>query len=122
MSSYYWRFKGRAKEAIDCLRLSLSTAPLDVRDVVFLGISNVFAQLSQWKDAVYVTKQALMIYPDYFLYHFTLANILAAMGDVQASIPHFKRALELQPGLDIAQRRYEAAVCERQRAEIPGIH
>ena len=66
-------------QAIDCLRLSLSTAPLEVRDVVFLGIANVFAQLSQWKDALYVTKQALMIYPDYFLYHFTLANILAAM-------------------------------------------
>ncbi|XP_077967043.1 tetratricopeptide repeat protein 17-like isoform X2 [Styela clava] len=122
LSSYYWRLKGRAKEAIDCLRLSLSTAPLEMRDVVLLGLANVFAQLSQWKDAIHVTNQAILLYPDYFLYHFTKANILAAMGDIRSSIPVFKRTLDLQPTLEIAKRRIQAAICEDLRAGPTGVH
>lgn len=65
-------------QAVDCLRLSLTLAPAEMRDIVFLGLANIFAQLERWDDAIFVAREALALRPDDFLYHFTLANVLAA--------------------------------------------
>ncbi|MGA7929772.1 MAG: tetratricopeptide repeat protein, partial [Candidatus Sulfotelmatobacter sp.] len=45
----------------------------------------------------------VQLLPDYAEGHLALAQALAMLGDVEGSIPEFKRALELQPNLYAAQ-------------------
>ena len=47
--------------------------------------------------------KVVQLLPDYAEGHLALAQALAMLGDVEAGIPEFKRALELQPTLYAAQ-------------------
>lgn len=78
LASHYWRLKGKAKEAIDCLCLSYAFAPIDMKDIALVGLSNIFALLHQWADALLVAKQAVELAPKMFMHYFTIANIYSA--------------------------------------------
>ena len=74
-AALYWRVKGNAEEAVNCLRHSLYYAPFKMRDVPLISLANVFHRAGLYNDALITTYQALEISPKLAVIHFTMANI-----------------------------------------------
>ena len=74
-AALYWRVKGNAEEAVNCIRHSLYYAPFSMRDVPLISLANVFHRAGLYNDALIVTNQALEISPRLAVIHFTIANI-----------------------------------------------
>ena len=74
-AALYWRVKGNAKEAVNCLRHSLYYAPYKMRDVPLISLANIFHRAGLYNDALIATNQALEISPKLVVLHFTMANI-----------------------------------------------
>ena len=74
-AALYWRVRGQASEAVQCLRHSLYYAPREMKDVPLVSLANILHRAGLYNDALIVTNMALEIAPKVVVTHFTMANI-----------------------------------------------
>ena len=82
-AALYWRVKGDAVEAVECLRHALYHAPQEMRDIPLVSLANIFQRANLFNDALIAANMALEISPKFVVIHFTMANIYAAKQDLK---------------------------------------
>lgn len=132
MAAFYWRVKGRATSAIECLRAALHTSPWRHQDVALVSLANVLhlARAAAAHDAVVLMENAALVSPQFASHQLILGNIYASIGRFNESLRHYQRAAALYtPGSDkmplreIEERIFaarcshelSAAIAEQQR-------
>ena len=66
-----------------------------IRDSINLG--TVFNDLGQLDEAIISYQKALKIKPEYAGVHFNLHSVLLGSGDMEASMMHIKKAVDIEP-------------------------
>ena len=100
----FWRIKGNTQNAIECFRKALSISP-DHPDLL-LNLARVLFNLKFYDDAVFLAKRSLhMKSSDHhaWLQYFTLGEVYKALEKYKEAAFYFKRSLELNPGLTVAE-------------------
>lgn len=100
----FWRIKGNTQQAIECFRKALSLSP-DHPDLL-LNLARVLFNLKYYTDAVYLAKNSLhMKSSDHhvWLQYFTLGEVYKALEKYDDAAWYFKKTLELNPGLHVAE-------------------
>ena len=94
--------QGLLEESLSTCNEAIASDKLIPR-LYFLRAS-IFQELDKSPEAIKSLKQAIYIYPDYIMGHFTLGNIFFRQGNFKNSKRYFNTALELLnkiPGNDI---------------------
>ena len=89
--------------SIECFRKALSLSPNN--SDVLLNLARVLFNLQFLDDAMELTRQSLITQsPDQksWLQHFTLGEILKALGRYQEATLHFRHTLDMKPGFSPA--------------------
>lgn len=87
LSSYYWRFQGNAKEAIECARNAIVLAPRKYKDIPLLSLGTIFQRSNHLNDSVVVIKAAVDHAP-------SVSENLWSLGNVHLMLSHFNKSLE----------------------------
>uniref|UniRef100_A0A914XPD7 Tetratricopeptide repeat protein 17 n=1 Tax=Plectus sambesii TaxID=2011161 RepID=A0A914XPD7_9BILA len=111
VAALYWRVKGDALNAIKCLRHSLNNAPADMRDLALVSMANVYHQAGMLHSALIAGGAALQQSPKFVVIHFTIANIYAAMGDLDRAMQFYYSTLALQNNFEPAKERIRTIHC-----------
>lgn len=112
VAALYWRVEGDAKRAIQCLRLSLTTAPTEVKDTSLISIANVLHRAGYINDAIVATDLALHISNQLVVSHFTMANLYAAKEQWDKAKMYYESTLGLQTSFGPAKQRLKAIMCK----------
>ncbi|KAL8577737.1 hypothetical protein ACOMHN_065554 [Nucella lapillus] len=112
MAALYWRVEGDVGKAVDCLRMTLTQAPREVKDTALISLANVLQQAGHLNDAVMATAAALDVTNQLPVSHFTLANLYAAKEEWTKAVQFYKSTLALQPSFQPAVDRLRAVVCQ----------
>ncbi len=118
--------RGEGRAAADALARARDLAPDNPR--VLLNLGNALVVVGAWVEAAEAYARSAEIAPTWRALH-NLATARARLGDAEAALADFRRALELDPAalgtlLDIAEvlaklgRRDEAAVHLERAAEV----
>ena len=100
----YWRIKGNTQLAIECFRKALSFSP-DHPDLL-LNLARVLFNLKYYDDSVFLAKRSLHMKSSEhhaWLQYFTLGEVYKALEKYEEAAFYFKKSLELNPGLQIAE-------------------
>ena len=79
LASHYWRILGQAKEAIECLRKSIFSAPVNYKHLPLLSLANIFHRSQNSHDAIETLELALKYAPDNPAIYFTMGNVYATL-------------------------------------------
>ncbi|KAL5007156.1 hypothetical protein ScPMuIL_015962 [Solemya velum] len=112
MAALYWRVIGRAAEALDCLKLALTTAPEKYRDISLISMANILHRAGYTNDAIVVTDMALGVSNQIAISHFTLANLYASKGRWDMAANFYGSTLNLQTTFQPAIQRYKSIICK----------
>lgn len=110
-AALYWRVKGNAAEALECVRHSLYHCPDSMRDIPLLSLANVMHRTGLYNDAVIATNLALELSPAFVVTHFTMANVYTSMGQMGKAKQFYISTLELQSTFEPAVQRLLAILC-----------
>lgn len=111
-AAVYWRVKGEATEAVECLRRALHFSRWENKDVALLNLANVQHLSGHSQDAVVSLRQALEITPTSGIIHYMLGNVYASLKQYNNSALHYYQCHEVQPSFAAALSQYKAALCE----------
>ncbi|XP_014664880.1 PREDICTED: tetratricopeptide repeat protein 17-like [Priapulus caudatus] len=114
MASFYWRMKGEAYQAIECIRRALHFAPREHTDFALVNLANVLHRAQHSQEALVVLKVSLDVAPELMVNHFTLGNVYAVLGDYNSSVLHFEHTVNIQPDFEEAEeawKRSHAVLC-----------
>ncbi|XP_035208344.1 tetratricopeptide repeat protein 17-like [Stegodyphus dumicola] len=111
MAAYYWRVRGNASNAIECIRRALHYSPREYKYVALLSLGNILHHTHLSEEAAIVVHAAVDIAPDIAVSHFTLGNIYAVLADYNKSAICFENTLKVQPDFKNAEQRYHAVMC-----------
>lgn len=95
LSSYYWRLKGDAFQAVECARRALHLVPRSHKDIPLLSLGTILQRSRQHRDAVIVLEAATDLNPRSAENHFALANSLFFLSEFNRSLQEYKRAKHL---------------------------
>lgn len=94
---------GEAREAATMLEALRESGP---EDTTLLNNLAIAYQLTGRESLAFdVLRHGIEVRPDYYLFHFNLANLFEERGEPDLAIEHFGRAAELAPGLVSAYER-----------------
>lgn len=96
LAAFYWRIKGSATPAIECLRRALHFSPRRFVDIALVSLANVLHLGKRSQDAAVLMHAALQISPNRENHHFMLGNVFAVLGDYNASKVHYQTALDIR--------------------------
>ena len=111
----YWRIKGNTQLAIECFRKALSISP-DNPDLL-LNLARVLYNLRYYDDAMFLGKRSLhMKSSDHhaWLQYFTLGEVYKALEKYKEAAFYFRKSLELNPGLQIAETHLRELGLDKQ--------
>lgn len=111
LAALYWREKGDATRAIECVRRALHLSPHEVKDVALISLANVLHRGHLSEEAAIVVHAAIDIAPDNAICHFTLGNIYAVLAEYNKSMICYENMLRLQPEFSSARQRLHAVRC-----------
>ncbi|KAI1720493.1 tetratricopeptide repeat domain-containing protein [Ditylenchus destructor] len=112
-AALYWRVRGDAVNAIECLRHALHNSPPDMRDVPLISLANIYYQAGFLNSALIVGGKALETSPDSVVaIHFTLATVYDSMGNFRYALKFYYSTLALQSNFQVAKDRIKAIHCE----------
>ncbi|KAK3103819.1 hypothetical protein FSP39_022148 [Pinctada imbricata] len=119
-AALYWRVEGDARRAIDCLRLSLTTAPKDAQDTSFISVANILHRSGYTNDAIVATNMAMEMPNKLVVSHFTMANLYAAKGIWNQATMFYESTLGLQSTFEPAKQRLKSIKCRivMQKPEV----
>ncbi|XP_059487798.1 tetratricopeptide repeat protein 17 [Neocloeon triangulifer] len=111
LATLFWRAKGDAQQAINCIRHSLFHSPANNKHIGLLHLGNVFHQSKRSAEAAIILHAAI----DHSSYdpesHWTLGNIYSVIGDYQKAIVCYENALKLDKSLSLVQRNLHSVKC-----------
>uniref|UniRef100_A0A5S6R189 Tetratricopeptide repeat protein 17 n=1 Tax=Trichuris muris TaxID=70415 RepID=A0A5S6R189_TRIMR len=113
IASLYWRIHGNTSMAIDCLRHSIAYAPVGVKDIGLISLANIYERNGWLRSALIVGGVTLRLSPKLVIVHFALANIYAALGDVERALKFYSSTMSLQSNFEPAKDRALALFCAR---------
>ncbi|XP_022250210.1 tetratricopeptide repeat protein 17-like [Limulus polyphemus] len=111
MAAYYWREKGDANNAIECLRRALHFSPREHKDIALISLGNVLHRAHFSEEAAVIVRAAIDIDPDNAISHYTLGNIYAVLADYNKSVVSFENALKVQPDFKNVEQHLHAVLC-----------
>ncbi|XP_064481070.1 tetratricopeptide repeat protein 17-like isoform X2 [Ornithodoros turicata] len=111
LAAYYWREKGAAAEAVECVRRALHFSPREHKDVALISLGNILHRSHLSEEAAIVVHAAVDTAPDNAICHFTLGNIYAVLADYNKSVICFENTLKVQPDFKNAKQRLHAVLC-----------
>lgn len=86
LSSYYWRFKGNAKEAVECARRAVYLAPRKYKDIPLLSLGTILQRSNFINDSVIVLGAAVEHSPNIPENQVALANSLMMLSKFNKSL------------------------------------
>ncbi|XP_055371325.1 tetratricopeptide repeat protein 17 [Condylostylus longicornis] len=95
LSSYYWRMKGNASEAIECAKRSVMLAPRKFRDIPLLSLGSILFRAEKLHEAEILFRAAVDHAPEIAENHFALATTLAMLSQFNRSLEHFEMTEQL---------------------------
>lgn len=110
----------RRGELAEALRLCERLVQLEPRNEQYLNhLGTALLEAGRHAEAERIARQVLALKPDVAPYHYNLGNIVRVLHGDEASIPHYTRAVELDPGYARALASLGAALYRRspERAE-----
>merc|ERR1711935_1205210 len=114
LASNFWRILGKPKEAIDCLRKSIYSAPVNYKHLGLLSLANVFHRTHNSQDAITTLDLALKYAPENPAIFFTMGNVHATLMQFNNSAQSYADALKIQPQFDAAKSRRHAVLCHHK--------
>ncbi|XP_017870559.1 PREDICTED: tetratricopeptide repeat protein 17 [Drosophila arizonae] len=97
LSSYYWRMRGNALQALPCARLAVMLAPPEHKDIPLLSLGTILFRMGRLADADLILSAAVEHAPLVAENHVVLASALAMKHDFNRSQFHFDEAERLDP-------------------------
>ncbi|KAH8264709.1 hypothetical protein KR044_001822 [Drosophila immigrans] len=97
LSSYYWRIRGNALQALPCARLATMLAPPEHKDIPLLSLGTILFRMGRLTDADLILSSAVEHAPQVAENHVVLASALALKHDFNRSQQHFDEAERLDP-------------------------
>lgn len=129
VAALYWRVKGEANNALDCLRVALSYAPESAKDTILISVANILHRAGYVNDAIMTMSYALQSTRDIVVSQFTMANLYAAKEQWDMAAMFYESTLGLQADFQPAKDRLRTIQCMRvlQKPELwsdedPNIH
>lgn len=95
LSSFYWRMKGNALEALDCVLRALTYAPRKFKDIPLLSLGSILYRSHQWQDAEVILQAAIDHAPHIPENHFALGLVFGMNFQLNNSLEHFDKAESL---------------------------
>ncbi|XP_073998255.1 tetratricopeptide repeat protein 17 isoform X2 [Rhodnius prolixus] len=111
LASLYWRQKGAAQKALDCIKRSLHFAPRHFKDVPMLNLGVMLQRAQCTAEAAILLHSVIDHAPLKPKGHFLLANVYTSLGNYNRSIAYYDNALSLKPNWGIAKRARHAIIC-----------
>eukprot|EP00049_Salpingoeca_infusionum_P025919 m.22659 g.22659 ORF g.22659 m.22659 type:complete len:1516 (+) comp8403_c0_seq1:128-4675(+) len=114
LATLFWRFNGKAAEALDCVRASLHRASQDEKDIPLINAANVLLRTQSLSDAQEVAFSATSISPGQrTVAYFTLGNVLFVQGNLDQAMIAYQASLKFQPSFDLAARSLQRVMCSK---------
>lgn len=113
IAGLYWRVKGDANRAIECLRVAVHSAPKHSKDVALLSIANVLHRAGFLNDAIVAASYSMDLSPGLVVGHFNMANLYAAKGQWDLAAMFYESTLGLQSTFEPAKQRLRLINCMR---------
>lgn len=113
LASSYWRVKGDAEKAVECVRRAIYHSPPAFLDVALVGLANILHRSRYTINASVVLENALEI-SDLSVIHFSLGCMYATLGEYSLSSEHFVKSLVDQPDFKAAKERLHAVRCQNK--------
>ncbi|KAG5684131.1 hypothetical protein PVAND_013372 [Polypedilum vanderplanki] len=95
LASFYWRYKGNAKEAIECVRRAIYFAPRNKKDIPLLSLGTIFQRTNYLNDSVVVIKSAIDHSPKVAENIWSLGNSLLMLSQFNQSLESFYKVEKL---------------------------
>lgn len=92
LSSYYWRMKGNAFEALECVLRALTYVPRKFKDIPLLSLGSILYRSHQWQDAEVILQAAIDHAPTIPENHFALGLVFGMNFQLNQSLEHFDKA------------------------------
>ena len=111
----YWRIKGNTQLAIECFRKALSISPENPD--LLLNLARVLYNLRYYDDAMFLAKRSLHLKSSdhhAWLQYFTLGEVYKALEKYKEAAFYFRKSLELNPGLQIAETHLRELGLDKQ--------
>lgn len=97
LSSFYWRMKGNAIEALECVLRALTYVPRKSKDIPLLSLGSILYRSHQWQDAEVILQAAIDHAPHVPENHFALGLVFGMNFQLNNSLEHFEKAQTLDP-------------------------
>lgn len=97
LSSFYWRMKGNALEALECVLRALTYAPRKSKDIPLLSLGSILYRSHQWQNAEVILQAAIDHAPHIPENHFALGLVFGMNFQLNNSLEHFDKAESLDP-------------------------
>lgn len=97
LGSYYWRYKGNAVEAIECIRRAILLAPREYRDIPLLSLGVILQQTKNFNDSLVVLRAAIDHQPNIAENQIALGNALFLFSEFNKSMECYEMARILDP-------------------------
>ena len=115
LATLYWRMKGDALEAVECIRRAIHfSSKIKTHSVSLVNLGNILHQSLKTAEAAVALDIAVKADPDNAVAHYTLANVFAVLMKYNSSIQHFDTALRLKSDLDWVKKRSAAVKCHQK--------
>lgn len=103
LTSFYWRFKGNAKEAIECARRAIHLSPRKYKDIALLSLGTVLQRSNHINDSAVVIESAVDHAP-------LIPENLWSLGNSLMMLSQFNQSLECFQKVEKLDSSYSAKV------------
>lgn len=111
LATGFWRAKGDAPRAIECVRWALHLSPAPVRHIALIHLGNVLHQARRSAEAAIVLHAAIDHAPRDPISHWTLGNVYTVLGDYTRANACLDNAIQLDPSLEDARKTRHSVLC-----------
>jgi tetratricopeptide (TPR) repeat protein len=111
LATGFWRARGDAPRAIECVRWALHFSPTPVRHIALVHLGNILHQAKRSAEAAIVLHAAVDHAPRDAISHWTLGNVYTVLGDYNRAAACLENALNLDPSLDEIKKTRHSVLC-----------
>uniref|UniRef100_A0A1B6GM84 Tetratricopeptide repeat protein 17 n=1 Tax=Cuerna arida TaxID=1464854 RepID=A0A1B6GM84_9HEMI len=114
LAALYWRSRGDAGRALQCVKRAVHLAPRQYRDLPLLNLGCLVQQARCPAEAAILLHAAVDHAPHAAASHLALANVYAILGDYNRSVACYDNALKLNAHWPLAERNRFAVLCHHK--------
>ncbi|KAJ7373719.1 Tetratricopeptide repeat protein 17 [Desmophyllum pertusum] len=119
LAAYYWRIKGNAPQAVECLRQALYFSPSEHKDRALVSLAAVLHHANHTFDSLVLLHTALDTCEESFsVYHFLLGNIYARVKMYEMAELCYRFTIAVSPDTKSLCERLKAIRCELKLKQL----